>query len=193
MRLIALLVCCATALMSAEPSALDRSKSAAATAQAVRITFTQTKELAILDQPLVSTGCLEIDRPHARLRWQFDHGAVLVLADGTLRRWGADGHEEDLSHDPSAQAMAGQMKGFLLGDWNALDALFALTADQQRIRCTPRTSGLARYLEELVITVDASGSPTDLTLRAPGGDVTTYRFAAPDAGWAPDPKRFLGP
>jgi ATP-dependent Clp protease ATP-binding subunit ClpA len=83
MRLFVLLVCCAAFLTGAEPSALERSQAAAQAAQTVRIAFTQTKELAILDQPLVTSGSLEIDRAGSRLRWQFDHGAVLVLAGPT--------------------------------------------------------------------------------------------------------------
>jgi hypothetical protein len=176
-----------------DESALQRSAAAAAAVPELRIQFTQTKELAILDRPLVSTGSMEIDRPHARLRWQFDQGATLILADGRLRRWGADGREEDLGRDPSAQAMLGQMRGFLQGDWAALGELFTLTSDRERIRGAPRTAGLKRYLSALEITVDGAGAPTELILTAPEGDVTTYRFAAPDPAWKATPGRFLGP
>lgn len=182
-----------SAAVNSGETALQRSASAAASAPEVRIQFTQTKELAILDQPLTSTGSLEIDRPHARLRWQFDQGATLILADDRLRRWGADGREEDLGRDPSAQAMAGQMRGFLHGDWTALGELFILTSDRERIHGEPRTAGLKRYLSEVVIAVDDAGAPTELVIKAPGGDVTTYHFAAPDRVWTATPSRFLGP
>jgi hypothetical protein len=196
MRIFAVLfglVCALSGADATTDTALQRSAAAAAAVPEVRIQFTQTKELAILDRPLVSTGSMEIDRPHARLRWQFDRGATLILADGRLRRWGADGREEDLGRDPSAQAMLGQMRGFLQGDWAALGELFTLTSDHERIHGVPRTAGLKRYLSALMIAVDGAGAPTELVLTAPEGDITTYRFAAPDRDWKADPNRFLGP
>lgn len=174
-------------------SALARSQAASVRVPAVRIAFTQTKELAILDQSLVTTGSLEIDRVGARLRWQFDRGATLILAADRLRRWGADGREEDLGHDPSAQAMAGQMRGFLGGNWGSLGELFTIEDAPQVIRCRPRSPAIGRYLEELTIAIDTQGVPTQLVLRAPGGDVTTYQFAEPDLSWKATDQRFSGP
>ena len=173
--------------------ALARTQAAAGQAQAVRLTFVQTKHLEMLDEPLMSTGAMEIDRAGGRLRWQFDHGATLILVAGKLRRWGADGKEENLGNDPAAQAMIGQMQGVLSGNWKVLGDLFTLHSDAQHIEGLPKTPDLARYLERMLITVGADGSPQQIELVAHGGDRTTYVFSAPDTNWVPRPERFSGP
>ncbi len=194
-RCLILLLVALIAMPAAElPSdALERTKAAASQAQAVRLTFVQTKHLEMLDQPLVSTGAMEIDRRGGRMRWQFDHGATLILVGGKLRRWGADGKEENLGNDPAAQAMVGQMQGVLSGNWTVLGDLFTIHSDAQHIEGLPRAADLARYLERMLITVAADGSPQKIELFAHGGDCTTYDFGAADTTWLPRPERFSGP
>lgn len=173
--------------------ALQRTQQAASLVPAVRIGFVQTKRLEMLDEPLVTNGVLEIDRLHARMRWQFEHGATLILSGGKLRRWGADGREENSGNDPSAQAMVGQMQGVLSGDWKALGELFVLRSDAQQIEGTPRSADLGRYVERMVIAVAGDGSPQKIEIFAPGGDCTTYTFAVADTTWVPQDARFSGP
>ena len=173
--------------------ALARTQKAAAQVPAVRLGFVQTKRLEMLDEPLVTPGVLEIDRVHARMRWQFDHGATLILAGGKLRRWGADGREENFGNDPSAKAMVGQMQGVLSGDWKVLGELFVLRSDALQIEGTPRSADLARYVERMVIAIAADGSPQKIELFTPGGDCTTYTFAVADTTWVPQEARFSGP
>lgn len=173
--------------------ALERTQKAAAQVPAVRLTFVQTKRLEMLDEPLVTHGVLEIDRVHARMRWQFERGATLILSAGRLRRWGADGREEKSGNDPSAQAMVGQMQGVLSGNWKALEELFVLRSDAQQIEGMPRSPDLARYVERMVIMVAGDGSLQAIELFTPGGDRTTYTFAAADTTWVPQEARFSGP
>jgi len=173
--------------------ALERTKKAASQVPAVRMEFVQTKQLEMLDEPLVTHGILEIDRVGGRMRWQFEHGATLILAGGKLRRWGADRHEENLGNDPSAQAMMGQMQGVLSGDWKVLGELFVLHSDALQIEGIPRNADLARYVERMVIAVAGDGSPQKIELFAHGGDRTTYVFTAADTTWVPQDARFSGP
>lgn len=173
--------------------ALARTKKAASQVPAVRLGFVQTKRLEMLDEPLVTHGVLEIDRVHARMRWQFDQGATLILAGGKLRRWGADGREENFGNDPSAKAMVGQMQGVLSGDWKVLSELFVLRSDAQQIEGLPRSADLARYVERMVIVVAGDGSPQKIDVFTQGGDCTTYTFAVADTTWVPQEARFSGP
>jgi len=186
-------VCCAEGPITVPGDALERTKKAASQVPAVRMEFVQTKHLEMLDEPLVTHGILEIDRVGGRMRWQFEHGATLILTAGKLRRWGADQHEENLGNDPSAQAMVGQMQGVLSGDWKVLGELFELKSDAQQIEGMPRNADLARYVERMVIAVAGDGSPQKIELFTHGGDHTVYVFSAPDTTWVPQNARFSGP
>lgn len=183
----------ADSAVDAPSDALARTQTAAAQVPAVRMEFAQIKHLEMLDEPLVTHGVLEIDRVGGRMRWQFDHGATLILAAGKLRRWGADQHEEGLGNDPSAQAMIGQMQGVLSGDWKVLGELFVLRSDTQQIEGIPRNADLAHYVERMVITVAGDGSPQKIELFAHGGDRTTYEFTVADTTWVPQDAHFRGP
>jgi hypothetical protein len=192
--LISLLWLVVVAVAAEAPGPLARTAQGA-TAPAQRLTFVQTKHLAILDQPLVSPGVIEIDRRHGRLRWEFTGQAVLILADGRLRRWGADGQEEDLDANPSSAALIDQFQALLSGSWATLDELFAISEspDGTTILLTARSPDLARHVSALTVVVDEAGLPRSLTLDAAGGDRTEYAFTPGDPAWQPDPARFRGP
>jgi len=195
MRLLLVLLMFLGLAGAVEPTGpLARAQHSAAT-PAVRLTFVQTKQLAILDQPLITAGVVEIDRSHARLRWEFTGQAVLILADNHLRRWGADGREEDLGANPSATALIGQFQALLSGSWATLGELFTISEsdDGTTILLRARTPDLARFVSAIKVVVDGDGLPQSLTLEAETGDRTVYTFAAPDPNWKPDPARFVGP
>lgn len=178
-----------------EPPVIARAAAAAARVAALRLAFTQEKRLEMLDEPLRSSGTIEIDRAHGRLRWQFERGPVLILAHGHLRRWGPDGKAEGLRDDPSLQAMQGQMQALVSGDWGVMRELFAIRAgaDADEAVLVPRGTGLAAFVERIEVAFRPDGSPRTLLLVAAGGDRTAYAFTEPEAAWRPDPVRFLGP
>ncbi len=174
---------------------LERVATAAKQVGALRVTFQQEKHLAILDEPLITTGSIEIDRVNGLLRWQYDRGPVLILAAGRVKRWGADGKAESAGDDPALQAMAGQMKALTSGDWKPLQELFTMEVGHgpDHLLLRPRGVGMTAYIEYVEIAFRTDGSPNTLVLAAPGGDRTTYTFAMPDPAWKPDPSRFAGP
>ena len=195
MRLVIVLLVLFGLASAVEPAGpLARAQASAAT-PAVRLTFVQTKQLAMLEQPLVTAGVVEIDRAQARLRWEFTGQAVLILADNRLRRWGADGREEDLSANPSATALIGQFQALLSGSWATLGDLFTISesADGTAILLRAKTPDLGRFVSAITVVVDDAGFPQSLTLAADTGDSTVYTFAAADPTWQPDPARFMGP
>lgn len=173
---------------------IQRVARAAQQVEAMRFRFAQVKHLEMLAEPLRSNGVIEIDRVHGRLRWQYERGPILILADARVRRWGADGVAES-SAGQSAQAMAAQLQAMASGDWSTVRTLFALRsgdADGQLL-LTPTGEGMARFITGVRVTFRADGTPAAMRLEAHGGDVTEYTFDPPDTAWRPDPMRFAGP
>ena len=201
-----LLLLCACALLAplvtvaanaAEPLTLERLRAAGAGLTTLRVPFTQEKHLAILDEPVVTQGVLEISRPLQAVRWEFTGRSVLLFAHDHVRRFGAEGKEEAGGRDPGLQSMAGQMRALLSGDWTPMKELFDIAADADgtpRLVLTPRTPDLARYLSRLEIRFRADlSAPESILLVANGDDRTEYRFAPPQAGAAIPPARFEQP
>jgi hypothetical protein len=189
-------LCLATALVSSEsPEVLvQRVAQAAQQVNAMRFAFVQEKRLAMLEEPLCSSGVIEIDRLNSRLRWQYERGPVIIFAEGRVRRWGVDGVAESTAGQ-AAQAMSAQLQAMTSGDWSGLRELFELHpgGSEGEIMLRPKGEGMARYMASLSLTFRVDGSPATLRLNTQGGDVTDYRFAPPDVAWIPDPARFAGP
>lgn len=182
----------------APPFSLARLQEISQGIATLRVPFTQEKRLALFDEPVLSTGAIEISRPLAAVRWQYTGKSVLVLANGRLRRWGVDGAEETAGgDDPGARAVRGQMQALLSGDWSALEQLFAIAPAAQGepgLVMTPRSPELATYIAriELVFRADLS-APTRLVIAAADGDETVYAFGEPEVGIALPAARFAGP
>ena len=195
--ILALAVLAPLRAASAEPLTLERLRAAGAGMTTLRVPFTQEKHLAILDEPVVTQGVLEISRPLQAVRWEFTGRSVLLFAHDHVRRFGAEGKEELGDRDPGLQSMAGQMRALLSGDWTPMKELFDLAADADgtpRLVLTPRTSDLARYLTRLEIRFRADlGAPESILLVANGDDRTEYRFAPPQAGAEIPAARFERP
>ena len=187
-------------LFSAESSALfslEKLAAVSANITTVRLAFTQTKHLALLDEPLIATGSMEIDRVHGAMRWEFTGHSILLLRDDRLRRFSANGHEESLPDEGGRAAMLAQMHGLMRGDWSALKELFAVTlaADgSPALICTPKNADLSRYLARLEIHFrDDLRGPSSLVLLTADDDRTDYAFGEPEIGIALPPERFLTP
>jgi hypothetical protein len=196
-RILVLLAACALTLPGADalPALLTHASAAAAQVSAMRIAFTQEKHLAILDEPLTSSGFMEIDRTASAMRWEFTGKAVLIFAHGDLRRWGVDGSREDLGSNPSLQAIAQQMHALVSGDWSPLLVLFTAEEDTaaNAVVFRPKSADLLRYVTSMRFVFRPDGSPAAMTLDSPGGDRTDYHFDVPDLTWKPTPARFAGP
>jgi hypothetical protein len=205
LALVALLVAGSRAAGAAEePPAhplftLERLEEAGRHFKTLRVAFVQEKHLAILDEPVVNRGVLEISRPLGAVRWEFTGRSVLIFKDGKLRRWGAEGKEESLDggKDPSIQSMASQMHSFLDGKWGAMKDIFAITPDPSglpELTFTPLSGDLKKYLTKLVIRFrDDLSAPQSMLLVANGDDRTEYRFAPPEVDVEIAAARFSGP
>ncbi len=196
--LVILAVVLAATGAAAEPFSLAKLQAVSVGIATVRVAFTQEKHLAILDEPLVAAGLVEISRPLQAVRWEFTGRSLVVWNRGRLRRWGADGKEESAGgKDAGVSALGDQMQGLLTGDFSALGRVFSVTpvADgSARLTLVPLKAELTRFLTgiDLQFREDLS-APSAMVITAAGGDTTAYTFATPELGLAIPPERFTGP
>lgn len=193
-----LLFLCVLALDAAEPFSLATLTAAATEARTVRVTFTQVKHLAILDEPVTSPGLIEISRPLKAVRWEYTGKSVLLFRNGHLRRFGAEGKEETITvREQGVSSLVKQMEAFIDGDWSGMEELFTITpaADgSPQLDFRPRTPELAKYITGLTIRwrTDLS-APEHMQLVAAGDDRTEYRFDQPQVGIELPTTRFEKP
>lgn len=197
MRMLFLLLC-VLSLNAAEPFSLATLTAAAKDVQTLRVTFTQVKHLAILDEPVTSPGLIEISRPLKAVRWEYTGKSVLLFKAGHLRRFGAEGKEETISaKEQGVNSLVKQMEAFIDGDWSGMEELFTITpaADgSPQLDFTPKTPDLAKYITKLTIRwrPDLS-APEHMLLIAAGDDRTEYRFDPPQVGIGLPVTRFEKP
>jgi hypothetical protein len=203
--LLALLAAGAQAAAAAEETpprplfTLERLEEAGRHFKTLRVAFVQEKHLAILDEPVINRGVLEVSRPLGAVRWEFTGRSVLLFRDGKLRRFGAEGKEELVAggKDPSIQSMASQMRSFLDGKWGAMKDIFAITPDpggSPELTFTPLSADLRKYLTKLVIRFrDDLSAPQSMLMVANGDDRTEYRYEPPEVDVEIPAARFSGP
>lgn len=197
-----LLGCLVAATVAAEPAgqpfSVARLQAISQDIASLRVPFTQEKRLALFDEPVLSSGVIEISRPLAAVRWEYRGKSVLVLKGGRLRRWGAEGREETIGgDDPGGRAVQGQMQALLTGDWSALDDLFTVTPDAQggaALTMAPKSPDLGKYIAriELVFRADLS-APQSLIVISADGDETLFFFGEPERNADIAAARFAGP
>lgn len=196
MRLL-LLVLLTGCLAAADPAPLlARLQEAQRGVATLRTTFTQEKRLALFDEPVTSQGVLEISRPETAVRWEYTGRSTLVLRQGRLRRWGADGREEPFGDDPGLAALQAQMESLLSGDWSTLGELFTVGAatDAPALALTPKAASLGKYVARIdIVFRDDLLAPASVRIASADGDETLYTFAAPETGVALAAARFTGP
>lgn len=193
-----LLLLCLLSVNAAEPFSLANLTAAAKDVQTLRVTFTQVKHLAILDEPVTSPGLIEISRPLKAVRWEYTGKSVLLFRNGHLRRFGAEGKEETITaKEQGVNSLVKQMEAFIDGNWSGMEELFIITpaADgSPRLDFKPKTPDLAKYITGLTIRWRADlSAPEQMELVAAGDDRTEYRFDPPLVGIELPTTRFEKP
>ncbi len=204
LRLIALIPLCLPVLLAAEempdrPPLLAEIREAAVAHDSLRTTFTMERHLAVFEEPVISTGSLEIDRELGGVRWEFTDELLLILHDDQLRRWDDEGNEEvvDTKRDPGAAVLARQMRALLDGDWSGVHEDFRQEWTPKRPReliMVPADEAMRKLIGRIEVTFGTeSGLPDQLIIRTPGGDHTIYRFAGAELDVVIAAERFAGP
>ena len=142
------------------------------------VTFTELQELAILDQPLHSSGELLYDAPD-RLEKRTLEPRVedLVLEHGMLSVQ-RDHHRRSVAlHDfPQAVPFVESLRATLAGDRAALARYFAVqfsgTLGSWRLELTPTDAALKRSVQHILITGETDRIRT-VQIRQSDGDTST--------------------
>jgi len=158
-----------------------------ARAKGVHARFTQTRTLAALKAPLVSTGSLlffrergviwRIDAPYRKTWVMTDAGVVEIDAQGHRLARGAAGGAR------GAAEVARMMRALLGGDLSALYSQFDVDAHgtpaRWQLRLVPRQPQLAQALGALQL--DGGEFLQSLRITLANGDTIRYDFAASTA------------
>lgn len=150
----------------------------------LRARFTQEQRLAVLSQPLVSTGTLLIQRPD-KLAWRTTSPApstFLVSGSVVSSAWPELGIKEtiDLGKNPDAMGLVQAMTVWMSGDLDAVarDYQVAFRAGPPDVATlTPTNPRIASMLSRIELTL--SGSPrrvTGVQVVQPDGDVVKIRL-----------------
>jgi len=159
---------------AAAPDALDELMHALAARRHGHVSYTEVQHLAVLDQPLKSSGELLYDAPD-RLEKRMLKPApeTLVLAHGVLSATrGKHTRVVELATAPQLAPLIESLRATLAGDRAALERIFSvqLEGDLARwtLRLTPRDRAAARTIAAVLITGERSDLRTVEILAADG-------------------------
>jgi len=147
--------------------------------------FTETKQLALLAEPLVSRGVMAFTPPD-RLRWEVrePEPSVLRVAGDVveLERRGARTRRLDLALEPGARGLVDAVRLLLIGDAAGLERAYALSFTEEsaawRIALEPRDAAQRRVITRLELS-GAGDSARELRLEFANGDRSQVTFGAP--------------
>ena len=143
--------------------------------------FVQTKQMAALKRPLVTTGRLTFSRQYGVL-WQIEkpYRVSYVLGEERIVEIGSDGVRRERGlRDVAGLAQVGRVFRALLGaDTRALQEHFEVLAqgevDHWSLVLTPRQAQLAQFLAKIQLT--GSRFVESITISEAGGDSTQIKF-----------------
>jgi hypothetical protein len=140
-----------------------------------RARFVEKKYIAILDQPVQSSGELRYVPPdRLEKRTIAPKPELLVLERGTLTlERGKQTHTLRLSDHPQIAAIVESLRGMLAGDRTALEKVYRLDLHGNRERWTLVMLPSDAKLAELVLRIDVAGSGTrvrSIEIRQADGD-----------------------
>ncbi|MDR1425081.1 MAG: outer membrane lipoprotein carrier protein LolA [Azoarcus sp.] len=175
--------CLATPLHAADAGVLVAARERLALEPVTQGEFVQTRQLARIKKPLISTGRFVVARglgviwediaPFARTM-RLTKDEILQTADGqTLMHLSAD-------KEPAVAAVTGILFGVLAGDLDALargfDHAGEVKGTHWRLDFTPRDANLARLIRQL--TLRGARDIEQVEIISAAGDVTYIEFKA---------------
>jgi peptidoglycan/xylan/chitin deacetylase (PgdA/CDA1 family)/outer membrane lipoprotein-sorting protein len=160
----------------------------------VQAKFTQTKTSVLFVEPIVSTGELLLRRSDGRIRWSYDGGPAILLADGRVYPLGSDEHADGIVL-PGGTGFTAMFDALLTLDPEALAEHFTGTdLGEGRFSLVPRSDGARALFVRVELTI--AGSPRVLQrveMSEVTGDVTLIEFADVKPGVPLSADRFATP
>lgn len=176
---------------SAKPDTLTRISAQIEQHAVIRAEFTQTKQMAALKRPLVTTGHLVFSRQHGVL-WQIEHPYRMsyILGEDRIVEIAADGtrRERGLRDVPGLTQVGRIFRALLGANTPALREAFDtnLQGDPTHweIRLKPREAQLAQFLGGL--NLSGGRFVESIRIDEAGGDTTVIRFRNTTGAEAPN-------
>jgi hypothetical protein len=190
--LLALAACCACApLGAAEPATLAQIAAQMGQHAVVRADFTQTRQMAIMKRPLVSSGRVLYARGHGVL-WQAEqpNRTSYALGEDRIDEIGPDGtrRERGVREVPGLSQVSRVLRALFDADTAALQQHFELSlrgdASRWELDLKPRQPQLAQFLSSLQ--VSGGRFVEAVRLDEASGDVTQIQFRNSKSADAPN-------
>ena len=145
--------------------------------RSVRARFRQVKEIALLREPLVSTGRFEFERSRG-VRWEVESPEAMVIEiEGGRLRAGPPGELHEVEAGASG-ALLGELSGLFTGE--AGSDRFSISSGEAAgaIRLEPRDPALARIIAGVELEIDGeSATPRSVRIEEVGGDRTRIEMS----------------
>ena len=187
--LLATLLNLAQPAQAGEPATLARIGAQIEQHAVVRAEFVQTKTMAALKRPLVTTGRLTFSREHGVL-WQIEqpYRMTYVLGEDRIVEIGSDGvrRQRTLREVPGLAQVGRVFRALLAANATALQDYFTVAVngetDRWQIQLVPRQAQMAQFLTgieltgarfvERIVIGESGGDSTQIQLRTPQGAST---------------------
>jgi outer membrane lipoprotein-sorting protein len=170
--------------LKGKAGAFARIEKTVSTVHAVASEFRQERRLAMLKEPVVSSGRFYYEKPD-KLRWEFispDPSGFLV--NGKLaKQWkGKDNPPEafDLQQNPVIQLIVDQLLAWTKADFAWIEQRYIISVvkeDPIALKLLPRSSKEKKYIDHILISFEADTQYANAVgIVEKGGDSTHIRF-----------------
>lgn len=140
--------------------------------------FVEEKHLALLSQPMQSTGTLNFDKDAQKLRWQyktpFENG--FLIEKNRISR--LKNSQKQPIQNAMGRLMAGQMLQWLTLDFDTLSKTYHITLNGQEITFIPRDKN-NQAVKKITVWLDEKDSRIvhRVKMDNPNGDFVLWRFS----------------
>lgn len=154
----------------------------------LRADFTQTKQMAALKRPLITSGKLLYSKVHGVV-WQITkpYPISYILSEDKVIEVSADGYrkERSMKDIPGFAQISRIFKAMLSGDVNALNAYFDSKVQTEpnqtawQLLLTPKQTQTSRFIQEIVVAGDQFVS--SINIHEPNAASTAIVFSKTEA------------
>jgi outer membrane lipoprotein-sorting protein len=171
--------------IAAEPWGLSQLMASLAKVQSVKTTFSESKTMSMLSEPLHSSGTLQYKAPdYLEKRVTTPQLSYFIVAGDEVTIGSAQHPERHviLFQFPALQAFIAALRGTLAGDIKTLkeyyDVVFKGDAEHWTLQLTPSDSEMQLYVKKILITGNG-GRITRIDTLEPNNDSSTMTIQRP--------------
>jgi len=171
--------------LKGKAGAFARIEKAVSTVHAVMSEFRQERRLAMLKEPVVSTGRFYYEKPD-KLRWEFINPDPFgfIVNGKTVKQWKGKGNSPetvDLRQNPVIQLMVDQIMAWTTADFSWIEKRYTVSVVKENpitLKLVPRSSQEKKYIDHLSIFFEADTCYANAVgIFEKGGDSTHITFS----------------